>query len=260
MRVIMEWYQPYLHAFVLTYFFGAITQQDAGLKASEMNKKATIPKFEYLAKMARSVGIRLLLANQSVRKELVPGKNSANITGRVSLGVSEPIEAEIALPETGIKVNLLSQPGEFYSIMNGPMNPEHGNSPYIPQSVANKLNDKLYEKFGKTEYVKTREQIMEEEGFTEKQDAKATTNTATTTATSKRTSHVPISDAQMAQAVQTHVNARRMDIRRKPMVTTRLPAILTTQTDLKEIFKWSCEERYLSLLSAKVGIIQKMLR
>ena len=138
-----------------------------------MVKKGTIDKFEYLAKMARSVGIRLLLANQSARKELVPGKIAANITGRVSLGVSEPIEAEIALPETGIKVNLVNQPGEFYSIMNGPTHPEHGNSPYIPQKVANVLNDKLTEKFGKAEYVKTRDQIMEETGFAEKKDDKS---------------------------------------------------------------------------------------
>lgn len=150
--------------------FSAITQQDKNLKPSESVKKNTIDKFEYLAKMARSVGIRLLLANQSARKELVPGKIAANITGRVSLGVSEPIEAEIALPETGIKVNLVSQPGEFYSIMNGPNNPEHGNSPYIPQAIADKLNDKLTEKFGKATYVKTRKEIMEEEGFATKED------------------------------------------------------------------------------------------
>ena len=122
--------------------------------------------------------IRLLLANQSARKELVPGKIAANITGRVSLGVSEPIEAEIALPETGIKVNLVSQPGEFYSIMNGPTNPEHGNSPYIPQKVANVLNDKLTEKFGQGKYVKTRDQVMEETGFAKKDDDKTSSTSS----------------------------------------------------------------------------------
>ncbi|EDP6423554.1 cell division protein FtsK, partial [Campylobacter jejuni] len=95
--------------------FSAITQQDKDLKASELGKLGTIDTFEYIAKMARSVGIRMLMANQSARKELVPGKISANITARISLGVSEPIESEIALPETGIAVHLLSQPGEFYS-------------------------------------------------------------------------------------------------------------------------------------------------
>lgn len=142
--------------------FSAITQKDNELKAMEVVKKGTVDKFEYLAKMARSTGIRMLMANQSARKELVPGKIAANITGRVSLGVTEPIEAEIALPETGIKINLIDQPGEFYSIMNGPRNPEHGNSPYIPQKVADKLNDALTEKFGKAQYVKTRDEIMEE--------------------------------------------------------------------------------------------------
>lgn len=140
--------------------FSAITQQDQTLRGEDAIKKNTVDKFEYIAKMSRSVGIRMLLANQSARKELVPGKISANVTGRVSLGVSEPIEAEIALPETGIAVNLLSQPGEFYSIMNGPMNPEHGNSPYIPQEQMNRLNDALIKKFGPCEYVMTREDIL----------------------------------------------------------------------------------------------------
>lgn len=150
--------------------FSAITQKDRDLKPSEAVKKNTIDKFEYIAKMSRSVGIRMLLANQSARKELVSGKISANITGRLSLGVSEPIESEIALPETGIKVHLISQPGEFYSIMNGPTHPEHGNSPYIPPSVAKKLNDRLTDKFGRVEYVMTREQIMAAEGFSDDQD------------------------------------------------------------------------------------------
>lgn len=41
--------------------FSAITQQDKNLKASEMVKKGTIDKFEYLAKMARSVGGVIML-------------------------------------------------------------------------------------------------------------------------------------------------------------------------------------------------------
>lgn len=56
--------------------------------------------------------------------------------------------------------------------MNGPTNPEHGNSPYIPQKVANVLNDKLTEKFGQGKYVKTRDQVMEETGFAKKDDDK----------------------------------------------------------------------------------------
>ncbi|MGX5378238.1 FtsK/SpoIIIE domain-containing protein [Ligilactobacillus sp. LYQ135] len=152
--------------------FSAITKLDDNLKASEAVKKGTVDKFEYLAKMARSVGIRLLLANQSARKELVPGKIAANITGRVSLGVSEPIEAEIALPETGIKVNQINQPGEFYSIMNGANNAEHGNSPYLSPKTCEKLNDKLTEKFGQATYVKTREEVMEEEGFVQRDETK----------------------------------------------------------------------------------------
>lgn len=147
--------------------FSAITQQDKQLAPKDIAKLNVVDRFEYLAKMARSVGIRMILANQSARKELVPGKISANIPGRISLGVAEPIEAEIALPETGIKVNLISQPGEFYSLMHGATNPEHGNGPYIPTDEMNALNDGLTKKFGKCKYVKTREQIFKEAGLTE---------------------------------------------------------------------------------------------
>ena len=147
--------------------FSEITAQDRKLKPKDAARLNVTDKFEYLAKMARSVGIRMILANQSARKELVPGKITANIPGRVSLGVTEPVEAEIALPETGIKVNLISQPGEFYSIMKGPQHPEHGNSPCLPQNVMNALNDSLTNKFGNCKYVKTRQEIFEEAGLSE---------------------------------------------------------------------------------------------
>lgn len=150
--------------------FSAITQQDRNLTGRDMITLNTIDRFEYIAKMSRSVGIRLLLANQSARKELVPGKISANIPGRISLGVSEPVESEIALPETGIKVNLVSQKGEFYSIMNGAAHPEHGNSPYLPDEVMWALNDGLIKKFGPCKYVMTREEIMKDTGLDAKEN------------------------------------------------------------------------------------------
>lgn len=142
--------------------FSAITDQDNNLKSSELAEYGVIDTFEYLAKMARSVGIRLLLANQTARKEKVPGKISANIGGRLSLGVTEPIESDIALPDSGIAVHLINQPGEFYSTMNGIRNPEHGNSPYLSDDVMYKLNNSLEEKFGHHDYVVTRDEIMEE--------------------------------------------------------------------------------------------------
>src|SRR5699024_4252911 len=52
--------------------FSAITDQDNNLKSSELAEYGVVDTFEYLAKMARSVGIRLLLANQTARKEKVP--------------------------------------------------------------------------------------------------------------------------------------------------------------------------------------------
>lgn len=239
--------------------FSAITQQDKDLKASEMVKKGTIDKFEYLAKMARSVGIRLLLANQSARKELVPGKIAANITGRVSLGVSEPIEAEIALPETGIKVNLVSQPGEFYSIMNGPTNPEHGNSPYIPQDIANKLNDKLTEKFGKATYVKTREQILEETEFAEKKD-----DSKSNVSESSMMSHVQNSEKSIHRfGSPTQTNDSSKTTRQRAQATKNDDSIIeppekvTVSTPLSRIANLACENQYIPYLRKNMSIISR---
>lgn len=142
--------------------FSALTDSDANLKASELAEKGMTDAFEYLAKMARSVGIRMLLANQTARKEKVPGRITANIPGRISLGVTEPIESDIALPDSGIAVNLIQQPGEFYSIMHGARNAEHGNTPYLPDDVMYALNDGLEKKFGHHDYVITRDEVMKE--------------------------------------------------------------------------------------------------
>lgn len=142
--------------------FSALTDSDAFLKASELAEKSITDAFEYLAKMARSTGIRMLLANQTARKEKVPGRITANITGRVSLGVTEPIESDIALPASKVDVSLISQPGEFYSAMHGPRNLQHGNTPYLPDDVLFALNDSLEKKFGHHDYLFTREEIMAE--------------------------------------------------------------------------------------------------
>lgn len=150
---------------VVTDEYSAITDKDNQLRGNDYVMKNAVDRIEYAAKMARSVGIRLLLANQTARKEKVPGKISANITGRVSMGVSEPVESEIALPETGIKANLISQPGEFYSLVHGAQHPEHGNGPYLLPETMNKLNDGLTKKFGKCKYVKTRKEIFSEAGI-----------------------------------------------------------------------------------------------
>ena len=121
--------------------FSAITDTDNQLKASELAEKGVTDKIEYLAKMARSVGVHLLLANQTARKEKVPGRITANISGRISLGVAERIESDIALPDANIQANLIDQPGEFYSLMNGIRHPEHGNSPYLPKATMYALAD-----------------------------------------------------------------------------------------------------------------------
>lgn len=142
--------------------FSAITDLDSQLKADELSRLGTIDTFEYLAKMSRSVGIHLILANQTARKEKVPGKISANIGGRLSLGVSEPIESDIALPDSNIPVHLIQQAGEFYSTLHGIRNAEHGNSPYLSQDDMNALNGTLERKFGHREYAVTRSDVMKD--------------------------------------------------------------------------------------------------
>ncbi|MBD5430514.1 FtsK/SpoIIIE domain-containing protein [Lactobacillus sp.] len=142
--------------------FSALTDTDDQLKASELADKGMTDAFEYLAKMARSVGIRMILANQTARKEKVPGRITANITGRISLGVAEPIESDIALPDSNVAVNLITQPGEFYSAMHGARNVQHGNAPYLSDDTMYALNDSLEKRFGHHDYVFTREQIMKE--------------------------------------------------------------------------------------------------
>lgn len=142
--------------------FSTLTDSDNFLKASELAEKSMTDAFEYLAKMARSTGIRMLLANQTARKEKVPGRITANITGRISLGVTETIESDIALPGSKVDLSLISQAGEFYSAMHGPRDLQHGNTPYLPDDVLYKLNDSLEKKFGHHDYLFTREEIMAE--------------------------------------------------------------------------------------------------
>lgn len=130
--------------------------------------------------------ITLCLANQTARKSKVPGVISANIPGRLSLGVTEGIEAEIALPGTGIALDKIDQPGEFYSTMNSKTQPEHGNSPYLPDEVMYALNDSLEKKFGHHDYVITRDEIMAEfNGESNDGNEPTTSSTTTTTSTSK---------------------------------------------------------------------------
>lgn len=142
--------------------FSAVTDKDSDLKGDDYNKLSVTKHMEYLLKMARSAGVRVIMANQTARKSKVPGELTANIPGRLSLGVTEPIEAEIALPESGIAIHKVAQAGEFYSIMHGSGNPEHGNSPFLPDDQMNDLNDSLESVFGHRDYVVTRDEVLAE--------------------------------------------------------------------------------------------------
>ncbi|STE38131.1 FtsK/SpoIIIE domain-containing protein [Enterococcus mundtii] len=142
--------------------FSALTDLDALLSSDEYVVKSITETMEYLAKMGRSCGIHLLAANQTARKEKVPGRITANISGRVTLGVNEPQESYIALPDSGIAVHNISQAGEFYSMMNGIRSIEHGNSPYLSDETMNSINDCLEAKFGHHDYVISREEVLKE--------------------------------------------------------------------------------------------------
>lgn len=142
--------------------FSALTDSDNLLKASELAERGMTDAFEYLAKMGRSAGIRMLLANQTARKLKVPGRITANIAGRISLGVTEPIESDIALPDSKVAVHLIQQPGEFYSAMHGARNVQHGNTPFLSDDVMYALNDSLETKFGHEDYKYNRESILDE--------------------------------------------------------------------------------------------------
>ena len=142
--------------------FSAITDRDRDLKASKLAQKSATEALIFMAKMGRPVGIHLFLANQSARKEQVPGKLSTNIPGRLSLSVSEGVESYIALPESNVDAHLIQQQGEFYSTMNGVRNPEQGNTAYLPDKVMFALNDSLEKKLGHHDYVVSRQAILAE--------------------------------------------------------------------------------------------------
>lgn len=153
---------PLYEILVICDEFSSITDLDNTLKPHELAEIGTVDTFEYLAKMSRSAGIHLLSANQTARKEKVPGRISANIGGRISLKVNEPIESDIAMPDSNISVHLIQQAGEFYSNLSGSRNAEHGNSPYLSVDTMHALNDALERKFGHHDYVVTREEVMRE--------------------------------------------------------------------------------------------------
>ncbi|WP_221772900.1 FtsK/SpoIIIE domain-containing protein [Listeria booriae] len=151
--------------------FSAITDLDDMLSSEDLPFLGTVDAFEYEAKMARSTGIRMLLANQTARKEKVPGRITANVGGRISLGVAEGIESNMALPDSGVQLNMVTQAGEFYSALNSIRNPEHGNTPFLSMETRCKLNDSLEKRFGHHDYVVTRDEIMRE-FYTEEEEEK----------------------------------------------------------------------------------------
>lgn len=141
--------------------FSAVMSKDDELKGDDYNKYCVSNHMVYIFKMSRSTGIYVVGANQTARKTEIKGEMSANVPGRLSLGVSEPIESEIALPDTGIAVHKISQPGEFYSIANGSNNVEHGNTPYLPDSQIDALSQDLARVFPNRHYLYTVEEIKE---------------------------------------------------------------------------------------------------
>ena len=142
--------------------YSAITYRDRDFKTREQVLRSITDALTFMIKAAGPVGIHLFLANQTARKELVPSKLAIDIPIRLSLAVSEPVETELALPESKVPAHFVSQPGEFYAITHGGRNPEHGSAVYLPDDVRFALNDSLEKKFGHRDYVVSRQAILAE--------------------------------------------------------------------------------------------------
>lgn len=140
--------------------FSTLTQQGYGSDRSAIAVERTIADFGYIVAMGKDVGIRMLLANQTARADIVPDEITANIIGRLSLGVCEPIESVLALPGAGLNLTAL-QPSEFFTNMNDTAHPQHGTAPYVPLRIMGQLDDGLTDKFGRAEYMMTREQVID---------------------------------------------------------------------------------------------------
>lgn len=137
-----------------------LTQQGYDSDRSAIATKRTINDFKYIIAMGRDVGIRMLLANQTARNDIVPREVSANIIGRLSLGVCEPVESALALPGAGLDLTAL-KPLEFFTNTNDNAHPKHGMVPYVPLETMGQLDDSLTDKFGQAQYVMTREQVID---------------------------------------------------------------------------------------------------
>lgn len=140
--------------------FSTLTQPGYGSDRSAIAIERTINDFRYIVAMGKDVGIRMLLANQTARGDIVPDEITANIIGRLSLGVCEPIESVLALPGAGLDLTAL-KPSEFFTNMNDTAHPQHGMIPYVPFEIMGQLDDCLTDKFGRAKYVMTREQVID---------------------------------------------------------------------------------------------------
>lgn len=147
--------------------FSSITDKDGDMSipAAERSQRNVIPRIDYIAKMARSAGIRLLMANQTARAEKVPGVIKANITAYISLSVAAPIESDIALPEAIEKPHLLTNAGDSFVMFNGINDIKRSQSPFIKDEIMDALVDGTIQKFGTAHYVMDHEQVIEALGL-----------------------------------------------------------------------------------------------
>ncbi|KRL80645.1 FtsK/SpoIIIE domain-containing protein [Ligilactobacillus equi] len=115
-----------------------------------------IDSLEYILKISRSTGIRLILASQSARSEVIDSKIKANITGFICLGVIEPIENELALPETNIQTHQISNNIErsnaCFFIEDSVNNVKLGLFPYISDKNINEVVQSTIRKYGIAKY------------------------------------------------------------------------------------------------------------
>lgn len=143
--------------------FSAITWRDRELTVRQMNKSVK-NNLEFLVKACRESGIRILLSNQSVSSNVVSNQILPNIWNRISLGLVNYRESEKVFENANINLSLIDEPGLFYTNItsNSLGQIRKGKAMFLNCQLINKLNKELSKQFPNYNYVKTREEILEE--------------------------------------------------------------------------------------------------
>lgn len=144
--------------------FSAITWRDRELTVRQMNIQGVGSNLEFLVKVCRESGIRILLSNQSASSNVVSKKILSNIWNRISLGLVSYKESQNVFENANIDLSSINEPGLFYTNMvsDGSNQIRKGKAIFLNFKLVNKLNKELNKQFPNYSYVKTRKKILEE--------------------------------------------------------------------------------------------------